>query len=435
MVSVHLEKIFLKHILESKDYIHVVKERFFETEVIKECWKLSEDFYNRYGEAPTRKQIEELVKIKGLEETVTNAKLDIVYDVDLSTYDAEWLEENVEAWIEYKNLDGSVFDLMNYLQTTNVTPENVKDVVNTAKSIILERNNLDFRFDAGLDFFNPDSHEQPSADTFPTGYEHIDRVTGGYSIKTLWVFLGQAKVGKSIWLANMAAQSVKLGYNTAYISLEMRDRKVIKRLGANLLGIKMTDYAKIAYDKDAIKKKLGNIAYESMQVPGKLYVKEYPTSAASVQDVERWLLKMEENQGFKFKTVFIDYVNIMRNWRNPNSENTYMKIKQLAEDLRAMAMRNDWAIITATQVNRAGFDSTDIGMNNVSESSALLHTVDAMFGIIQDPLMHTNREYILKLLANRDEGHKNSKRKFSIDYDYMRIMEDMSSEMWTDDSH
>ena len=112
-----------------------------------------------------------------------------------------------------------------------------------------------------------------------------------------------------------------------------------------------------------------------------------------------------------------------------------MKIKQLAEDLRAMAMRNDWAIITATQVNRAGFDSTDIGMNNVSESSALLHTVDAMFGIIQDPLMHTNREYILKLLANRDEGHKNSKRKFSIDYDYMRIMEDMSSEMWTDDSH
>jgi hypothetical protein len=434
MTSVHLEKIFYQYLFQSKDYIHVVKDRFFETDVIRESFKLSAEFFDKYNDAPTRKQLEELVKIRGLEEKVTPEKLDIIYDVDLSTYDADWLEENVEAWIEYKNLDGSVFDLLNYMQTTNVTPENIKDVVGTAKSIILERNNLDFKFDAGLDFFNPDSHEQPSSDTFSTGYPYIDQITGGgFSIKTLWVFLGQAKVGKSIWLANMAANSVKEGYNSAYISLEMRDRKVVKRLGANLLGISMREYNTIAHDKDLIKTKIGNLGYENMKVPGKLFVKEYPTSSASVQDIERWLLKMEEMGGFKFKTVFLDYINIMRNWRNPNSENTYMKIKQLAEDLRAMAMRNDWAIITATQVNRAGFDSTDIGMNNVSESAALLHTVDAMFGIIQDPVMHTNCEYILKLLANRDDGHKNTKRKFNINYDYMRIVADPHSEMWTDD--
>ena len=414
----------------------MVKERFFETEVLKDCFKIAAEFYNKYGEAPTRKQIEELVKIRGLEEKVTGDKLDIIYDVDLSTYDAEWLEENVEAWIEYKNLDGSVFDLMNYLQTTNVTPENVKEVVNQAKSIILERNNLDFKFDAGLDFFDPASHIQPSSDTFSTGYPYIDKITGGgFSIKTLWVFLGQAKVGKSIWLANLCASSIREGYNSAYISLEMRDRKVVKRLGANLLNISMSEYAQAATDADAMKKKINNVGLDgmSMKVPGKLFVKEYPTSTASVQDVERWLLKMEQMNGFKFKTVFIDYVNIMRNWRNPNTENTYMKIKQLAEDLRAMAMRNDWAIVTATQVNRSGFDSTDISMNNVSESAALIHTVDAMFGIIQDPMMHTQREYILKLLANRDDGHKNTKRKFNINYDYMKITEDPHSEMWSED--
>lgn len=440
MVSVHLEKIFYNYLLQSKDYIHMVKERFFETEILKDCFKISAEFYNKYGDAPTRKQIEELIKIKGLEEKVTNQKLDIIYDVDLNTYDADWLEENVEAWIEYKNLDNSVFDLMNYLQTTNVSPENVKDVVNNAKSIILERNNLDFKFDAGLDFFNPDSHEQPTTDTFTTGYPYIDQVTGGgFSIKTLWVFLGQAKVGKSIWLANMAANCVKEGYNTAYLSLEMRDRKVVKRLGANMLGISMKDYNSVGHDKDLIKKKLSMVGADpmtgglQMKVPGKLFVKEYPTSSASVQDVERWLLKMEEMGGFKFKTVFIDYINIMRNWRNPNSENTYMKIKQLAEDLRAMAMRNEWAIITATQVNRDGFDSTDLSFNNVSESAALIHTIDAMFGIIQDPVMHSNREYILKLLANRDDGHKNTKRKFNINYDFMRISEDPNSEMWSDE--
>jgi hypothetical protein len=237
----------------------------------------------------------------------------------------------------------------------------------------------------------------------------------------------------SIWLANLAASSVRSGYNTAYISLEMRDRKVVKRLGANLLGIKMSEYNKLAHDKVALKAKINNIGYETMKQPGQLYVKEFPTSTASVLDVERYLLKMEEIGGIKFKTVFIDYINIMKNWRNPNTENLYMKIKQIAEDMRAMAMRNDWAIVTATQVNRSGFDSTDLSMNNVSESAALIHTIDAMFGIIQDPIMHANREYILKLLANRDDGHKNAKRKFDINYDFMRITEDPNSEMWSDE--
>lgn len=156
----------------------------------------------------------------------------------------------------------------------------------------------------------------------------------------------------SIWLANVAANSIKLGYNTAVVSLEMRDRKVVKRLGANLLSVTMKEYAKVSEDRDTMRKKLSSLGYENLTTPGKLYVKEFPTSSAGVPDVERYLLKMEELKGIKFKVIVLDYINILKNWRNPNSENTYMKIKQIAEDLRAMAMRNNWAIVTATQINR-----------------------------------------------------------------------------------
>lgn len=156
----------------------------------------------------------------------------------------------------------------------------------------------------------------------------------------------------SIWLANIAANSVRLGYNTAVLSLEMRDRKLVKRLGANLLNVSMRDYAHTAEDKVMMKKRLAQVGYDSLQVPGKLYVKEFPTSSAGVPDIERYLQKMEETKGIKFKVIILDYINILKNWRNPNSENMYMKIKQIAEDLRAMAMRNDWAIVTATQINR-----------------------------------------------------------------------------------
>jgi len=209
----------------------------------------------------------------------------------------------------------------------------------------------------------------------------------------------------------------------------MRDRKLVKRLGANLLGIPMKEYAESARDSVSLKQKLGNLGYSELRTPGKLFVKEFPTSSAGVPDVERYLKKMEELKGIKFKVIILDYINILKNWRNPNSENTYMKIKQIAEDLRAMAMRNDWAIVTATQINRSGFGSTDLNATNISESAALGHTVDAMFGIIQDEIMHANREYILKLIANRDDGFKNSRRKFLINYDLMRITEDPNTQI------
>jgi len=145
--------------------------------------------------------------------------------------------------------------------------------------------------------------------------------------------------------------------------------------------------------------------------------------------VENWLRKVEEVKGIKFKIIVIDYINIMKNWRNPNTENTYMKIKQIAEDLRAMGQRNSWAIITATQTKQSEFDATDLSMNSASESSGLVATVDGMFGIIQDPLMYSNNEYKLKVLANRDEGYKNSYKKFNVDYSFMRISEDMNSQI------
>lgn len=237
--------------------------------------------------------------------------------------------------------------------------------------------------------------------------------------------MGMPKVGKSLWLGNLAAQAVKAGHNVAVISLEMNDRKYVKRLGANLLGIPVGEYGNTAEDEQKMKKKISSLTYSNLTVPGKLFVKEFPTSQASALDVERYLRKVEEQNSIKFKVVVIDYINIMKNWRNPNSENTYMKIKQLAEDIRGVAMSNGWAILTATQTKQSDFDSTDLSISSAAESSGLVATVDGLFGIIQDPIMYANKEYKLKLVANRDDGYKNAYKMFNVDYTYMRINENV----------
>lgn len=207
MVSPHLEKVFFNQILASKDYISYVTPRFFQTEPIRVAYELAKEFYQKYNVAPTENQLIELTRAKGLDEQLTPEKVRIIYNVDLATYENTWLTENLETWVEYKNLDTSVFDLIQYMKTTQVNAENIKDVVQTAKSIISDRNNVDFKFDEGLDFFKATSHEQLLSDTFPTGYPYFDLVTGGYSLKTLWVLMGAAKVGKCV--TNLVTLNIK----------------------------------------------------------------------------------------------------------------------------------------------------------------------------------------------------------------------------------
>lgn len=418
----HLENIILRNCLREPAYLENCRDKFFKNEDFKKIFKTAKEFWESYKEAPSREQLKGAFKLANQE--VPDDSINAVYSLDLSEYDEDWLNDQTETYITHMNMVNSLLDSFEYLKKTPVNSENIKEVNEKFKNLIVQRNNLDFSFDEGADFFNPEYHKQLSTSTFRTGFPFIDTVLGGgFSAKALYVFMGPPKVGKSLWLGNLAASASKMGHNVAIVTLEMNDRKYIKRLGANMLNIPIDTYGQFSQDEQGVKKKLNNIQYDNLSIPGQIWVKEFPTSQAGVPDLERYLRKVEESKGIKFKVIVVDYINILKNWRNANSENTYMKIKQIAEDLRGMAMENGWCIVTATQTKQSEFDSTDLSMNSAAESSGLVATVDGMFGIIQDPIMYSNREYKLKILANRDDGYKNSHKMFNVDYRYMRIWE------------
>ena len=350
--------------------------------------------------------------------------IEIIYSVDLAEYDEEWLTSTAESWIKWRNFDNTLIDTIEYVKTTEVTPENVDSIVSKVKGLINDRNAIVFNSDLGLDFFNPDDHWDEERQKVSSGYHFLDRVlNGGYDKDgSLVVYVGEQNIGKSIFLANDAASFVKMGVNTAFVSAEMAAHKVMKRIGANLLTIEMNDYDEKAKNRDLMKRKIETVG-DGLTPPGQLFVRQFPTSQATVPDIEAYLKQIEEERKIKLGCVVIDYINILANYRNLNSENMYLKIKQIAEDLRAMGVRNGWLIVTATQINRNNYNSSDIGMGDVAESAGLSHTADMMLGIIQDDLMRANQEYWLKVLKIRDGEGKGNKCKLNIDYNYMRLVE------------
>lgn len=416
------EKIFFKLSLQKTKYLGLIKKGFYTSEEIDTLHYLASKFYEKFHETPTAEQMKLLIQ-KANKEVDTDI-IDVIYAADLTQYDEDWLLTTAESWIKWRNFDTTLIDTIEYIKTTKVNPENVDDIIGKVKSLINDRNSLVFNSDLGLDFFNPTDHVQTGVAKFSTGYNFLDRALGGGYDKdgTLTVYVGEQNIGKSIFLANDAANFVKMGTNTAVITAEMSAYKFMKRIGSSLLSIPIQEYDEKAKSGEYVSRRLEMVG-DGLTPPGNLFIKQFPTSQATVPDIEAYLKQIEEEKKIKLGAIVIDYINILSNYRNPNSENTYLKIKQIAEDLRAMGVRNKWLIVTATQITRSGYNSSDISLTDVAESAGLSHTADVMLGIIQDDIMRAAYEYWLKILKIRDGEGRGVKCKLNINYQFMRLTE------------
>lgn len=437
MQNPYLEQIFYHYILDNNDLLQITEPEFFGSSELQEIFKISKDFKLAYKEAPTFEQMTNLIQANNKEDIITETVLLTLYrnKLKVKEYTDDWLSSNALSWARWTQFIHSVQNMIYDIKVMepSITSENAKEYIERLKNQFVNKSIVRYDEEDGISFFDPLSHKADELECFSTGYSFVDMcANGGYWPGSLWVWAGAPKAGKSLVLQNLSAMAVKKGYNSAYVTFELAEKMVVHRLGSNLLNIPMSAYRETSEDTDKMRGILSKFRVDNIIPPGELYVKEFGTSTASVFDVEEDLLKQEEklstpDKPFKFKVVYLDYLNIMKNFRNPNSENTYMKIKQIAEDVRAMAQRNKWCVVSVTQLGRQAWDASDVVVSDIAESAALNATVDMMFGIIKDIQMNAAGTMEWKCLLTRVSPHINTKKKYNNDKKYMRITEDMLS--------
>ena len=120
--------------------------------------------------------------------------------------------------------------------------------------------------------------------------------------------------------------------------------------------------------------------------------------------------------------VFVDYINICAStrFRAGANVNSYTYIKAIAEEMRGLAVEYNLPIMSATQTTRTGFVSTDIGLEDTSESFGLPATADFMFALIQTEELEELNQMLVKQLKNR-YADPTSNKKFIIGVDRSRM--------------
>lgn len=416
---------------DKREIIPLIKAHYFNDDNLQRVYRVAKKFFLEYKKIPTRNEIRELSNLAGLD--IPESKLNALFEVDLTSYNYDFLFKYTKSFIFYKNLNESVIDILSFLKTSDINPDNVELITNDVREKFNNKLNVSFTSaESGLNFFNAHDHVQLSKIGNPTGFPFFDKTLGGgWNPKTLVVFQGRPKVGKSMVLSNIAGRAFVSGCTVGIATLELSDRKYMKRLGSAILSIPFKEYDSILNPEQTseINYKIGELKRTATSI-GDLDVKEFPTGAATAIDIENYFLKIQQNTGKKFTVIIVDYINLMRPLREQG--NTYEKVKVISEELRAVAIRNEWCIITATQIKRDAVDDQDIGMSDIAESFGLVHTVDSLFGLIRGPM---EKRMKIKLIANRDGGYTESFKMYSMSYEYAKLTEetDPASQFYSDD--
>jgi replicative DNA helicase len=199
------------------------------------------------------------------------------------------------------------------------------------------------------------------------------------------------------------------GKNVLYITMEMSEEMISQRIEANMMDLtidQVSSLEKIVFDR--------NIAAIKKNTVGRLKVKEYPTSQAGSANFRYLLNELKLKSNFVPDIIYIDYLNICMSSRlKYGKASLYEYIKAVGEEIRGLAVEFNVPIITATQFNRAGFKSSDPGMEDVSESFGTNATADLILSIVRTDEMDKLNQLMVTQLKNRF-SNKSENRKFII---------------------
>lgn len=437
-MSPQLEKVFFNYILNNKKFFDVVKTFFFRNSEIQFVYGVIRNYMlnSTSSQVPSPRQILDMVSLEDKEGVITKEILKSILQVNLKEYDEKnFIEPKFNAWVLSNRLKAGTIDIIDETRNLDAISDFDKAVeaANRIKGIVDEMSSTNFvqDDDMGSDFDDAEDHVQDSSKyKVKCGFETIDHMlSGGWDISTLNVIMAQTNGGKSLWMQNFAVRSANMGHNVLYITLEMSERKVMKRLGAMRLKIPINDYDNTSKDIELIKTKIRNLSKTEggdifEKKIGKIITKFWAAGTATVSDFDNYIQKLKEKRDIKIDLIIVDYITLVATNKGAMADNLYTKGKSLAEALRAVGAKYKCPVITGVQVAKDAWNAADITLESVPESKAIAETADTFFCIIRTEEMKRQNVFRFKLLKQRDGDFSRSQIKINLNPTYLTLEND-----------
>ncbi len=397
-----LELTILRNFFYNESYtrkaLPFVKSDYFVNRIERLLYEEIYRFVEEYKNLPTKETIHiEFSKRKDINEDELKLVKDLVNTFQDEKSDLQWLLDTTEKFCKDRAVHNAVLSGIKILDGKDKEhqPEAIPSILSDALAVSFDNHiGHDYTGDAQERYEWYHTKEK----RYPFDLNFFNKITkGGIPSKTLNIALAGTGVGKSLFMCHCASSFLTQGLNVLYITLEMAEERIAERIDANLLDVSMDDLRTMP--KDLYDSKLSKIEGKTK---GKLIIKEYPTASAHSGHFKSLINELALKKSFKPQIIFIDYLNICASSRFKGGNiSSYFYIKAIAEELRGLAVEHDVPIFSATQTTRTGFVSTDIGLEDTSESFGLPATADFMFALMSNEELEGLGQMKVKQLKNR----------------------------------
>lgn len=318
----------------------ILEAKYFHIE-FQETIRLLHEHSKQYSSLPTYEQIKAQTK---LHYNKLNELLNI--NNQLAALDL------IEGFCKHRAIELAVLECAERINEGK--PEGIEKIVKDATLISLQR-------DLGINYFDdPRARMERLKDEqgeLSTGWASVDKILfGGFGWGELNIFVAPTGGGKSVALQNMSRmmidRAVGQGLNVIYVTLELKEELVAKRIDGQFTNIPLHMLNKrIDEVETAITLKSKSKGIGALQL-------KYMRPQSTTLDLEAYINEYEIRTGIIPNIIIVDYLDLLRpSDKSISAGDFFMKDKLVSEELRAMAadrtkIGKKTTVISASQVNR-----------------------------------------------------------------------------------
>ncbi len=400
-----MESVILKNLIVDPEYFAKVfphlKSSHFSNLENSEIFKALVQYNKEYDATPNPKELGIFIKNSG--EVSENIKLKVIGQfkeviLEPSVENKEFLIDQTEKYIQKEELSEAIFKSADLIE--NDQPfEPIIGMIEKALSI-------SFDYDIGMKY----KEEKATLERYDyytqrisglsIGLPSVDLALGsGLRSKTLNLIVAPSHGGKSAILMSAASSAYLSGKNVLFISLEMTDMEIARRIDANLLNHPANDLGKL--DRKEFESRMKSIS----EIAGNLVIKDFPSGTFSTLTLKALLNELKSKDGFTPDLICIDYIGLMASTRvSLGTAGGYAYYKSIAEELHGFSKKEDIIALTAAQLNRGSFDNLESGLDSIADSLGVIQTADNVIALLSNPQLREMNQSLIKFLKNRNTG-------------------------------
>lgn len=384
-MEIEKQRLVLSCLVQSRDLMAlcsgILKPSYFDPS-LKKSVKFMTEYFEKYKDVPKPATLK---ADTGL----------IVEEVGvISRADVQYISEEIETFCRDRAVTEAIISGPELLKKGDMGA-----IVQTLRDAI----SVGLQKDLGVDYFlDPEERLRQlttSQAKISTGIPELDdALGGGISRQELLLFAANSGGGKSMTMLNVAYGLLAQGLSGVYISLEMAEGIVSKRLDSMITRVSQDNILKEIT-------KVSSLIREAGATFGKFIVKRMPENRTTANSIRSYLQQLEQATGFRPDFIVVDYIDIMGTSMAISYDNLFVKDKYVTEEVRSLGFDFDAMVLSASQLGRQAIDAEKINQAHIQGGISKINTSDYTVAIKQDDLMRASGEINLEILKSRNSGH------------------------------